>query len=1058
MDTKRVCAECGSPMSAGAPEGLCPKCVLKAGLGTGPQNPGQATIKEQPAPPPPEAIAKYFPQLKILELLGQGGMGTVYKALQPELERFVALKILSPELSRDSAFAERFTREARALAKLNHPNIVALYDFGKAGDFYYFLMEYVDGVNLQQLEQAQKRLQPEEAFALIPKICEALQYAHEEGVVHRDIKPGNILISKKGRVKIADFGLARIAGRESRGGRLTGSRDVMGTMHYMAPEQLENPQSVDHRADIYSVGVVFYEMLTGELPIGRFASPSQKVQVDVRLDEIVLRALEKEPDRRYQHASEVKTDVETVTGKTQQAGPEPQRGPEASVKVEETPKRQSKSRIRLLALAGAASILVLGVMGVLLLRERNPASTNFFKNPANNHYYERVYTPPGITWDAAKKAAEKRGYRGLRGHLVTITSVQEQAFLLASFTDLNHYWYGGYQDVSAPDYHEPDGGWRWVTGEPFVYSCWAQDLPDDRREWRDLNLDEDALMGWTSDGQWNDMARSNANPDDIRGYIVEYERLPMSTAEPASRGRPSRGQPGQEAVHPHVAANFVWIKPGTFMMGSPDSDRDAKPAERPRHRVTLTRGFWMGRCEVTQREFQSIMGYNPSQFSGDPLRPVEQISWFQALAYCDRLTQTESAAGRLPKGYIYRLPTEAEWEYAARAGTQTHYAFGDADTGLPNFAWYSANSGRATHPVGQKLPNPWGLYDMYGNVWEECYDWFGPYRPEDAVDPEGPPAGTERVGRGGALGAPSCRSAERGTWQPTHRLLGDAGFRVVLALPLKSQLATEGPICSPPPVVKVVATAEAIASLPGKTLWLKAGVGIVAVDAGPLGGHVTRWKDQSGKGHDAVSYGSSMPLLNWKGPGDQPSVQFDGIDDMMNITGIGNLISGSTNFTVFIKCQIETKGRQKQRILSNWVAGWTGFYFGPDLGSSGPEVRWGFTDDWSWAQGSHVTMGMPIVMSFRSAATDAEIFENGTLQTRKGSPLVGNQAGGEVNSNPPWTLGQQGILPGDEHLKGHIMEIVVFDRCLTDAERTQVETCLGIPQPSPKAQPQSNAK
>mgnify|MGYP001576793881 CR=1 FL=1 len=300
-------------MSDDAPEGLCPKCVSKAGRDTGKNNSGNETVLiVPPSAPSPEEIAKSFPQLEILELLGEGGMGMVYKARQPQLDRFVALKILSPLLSQDPAFAERFSREARALAKLNHPNIVAIYDFGKAGNFYFFVMEYVDGMNLRQLVQVQKRIQPEEALTLIPKICEALQYAHEEGVVHRDIKPGNILISKKGRVKIADFGLAKIAGRESKDSRLTGAQDVMGTLHYMAPEQLENPLSVDHRADIYSVGVVFYEMLTGELPIGRFSSPSQKVQVDVRLDEIVLRALEKEPTRRYQHASEVKTDIETI--------------------------------------------------------------------------------------------------------------------------------------------------------------------------------------------------------------------------------------------------------------------------------------------------------------------------------------------------------------------------------------------------------------------------------------------------------------------------------------------------------------------------------------------------------------------------------------------------------------------------------------------------------------------------------------------------------------------------------------------------------------------------
>lgn len=375
-------------MSEDAPAGLCPKCVSSAGVGTAPNNSGNKTVLiVPPSTPTPEEIAKSFPQLEILELLGEGGMGMVYKARQPQLDRFVALKILSPLLSQDPAFAERFSREARALAKLNHPNIVAIYDFGKAGDFYFFVMEYVDGMNLRQLVQAQKRIQPEEALTLIPKICEALQYAHEEGVVHRDIKPGNILISKKGRVKIADFGLAKIAGRESKDSRLTGAQDVMGTLHYMAPEQLENPLAVDHRADIYSVGVVFYEMLTGELPIGRFSSPSQKVQVDVRLDEIVLRALEKEPTRRYQHASEVKTDIETIVATMEklaarlraQGGAKPAADSEA------------KGKSKYLAWATGVILAVLAVVFITmqLLQKRNtgtaqpapssPAATNTTK-------------------------------------------------------------------------------------------------------------------------------------------------------------------------------------------------------------------------------------------------------------------------------------------------------------------------------------------------------------------------------------------------------------------------------------------------------------------------------------------------------------------------------------------------------------------------------------------------------------------------------------------------------------------------------------------------------
>jgi predicted Ser/Thr protein kinase len=309
MDTQRVCGSCGKPLADDAPQGLCPECLMKAGFGSASGPPVSATAGF--VPPSLQAMTLLFPQLEMVELIGQGGMGAVYKARQPALDRLVALKILPPRAGSDPGFAERFTREARTLAKLSHPNIVAVYDFGQAQGLHYFLMEYIDGPNLRQVEQAGK-LSPTQALQIIPQICEALQFAHDEGIVHRDIKPENVLLDKKGRVKIADFGLAKILGLEARNLRLTGTREVMGTPHYMAPEQVQHPQEVDHRADIYSLGVVFYEMLTGELPLGRFAPPSRKVSVDVRLDEVVLHALEREPALRYQKASQVKSDLETI--------------------------------------------------------------------------------------------------------------------------------------------------------------------------------------------------------------------------------------------------------------------------------------------------------------------------------------------------------------------------------------------------------------------------------------------------------------------------------------------------------------------------------------------------------------------------------------------------------------------------------------------------------------------------------------------------------------------------------------------------------------------------
>jgi predicted Ser/Thr protein kinase len=261
--------------------------------------------------PAPDELAGLFPQLEILRLIGQGGMGAVYEARQKSLDRTVALKITKPDAANDSGFAERFAREAKALARLSHQNIVTVHDFGRTDGLYYFVMEYVDGVNLRQMIAA-GNLEPRQALQIIPHICDALQYAHDEGIVHRDIKPENILIDEKGRVKIADFGLAKLIRRSLDDHSLTGTRQVMGTPRYMAPEQMEGSREIDHRADIYSLGVVFYEMLTGELPIGRFALPSQKTQIDEQLDEVVLRTLEKEPGRRYQHASELKSDVQSL--------------------------------------------------------------------------------------------------------------------------------------------------------------------------------------------------------------------------------------------------------------------------------------------------------------------------------------------------------------------------------------------------------------------------------------------------------------------------------------------------------------------------------------------------------------------------------------------------------------------------------------------------------------------------------------------------------------------------------------------------------------------------
>jgi formylglycine-generating enzyme required for sulfatase activity len=292
-----------------------------------------------------------------------------------------------------------------------------------------------------------------------------------------------------------------------------------------------------------------------------------------------------------------------------------------------------------------------------------------------------------------------------------------------------------------------------------------------------------------------DLAQSN---NAAAWRCLEYLQLPTSPYLWADKSAPATGKRFYRAVAMPAPTNLVFIAPGTFRMGSPTNEVDRDNNEGPQTAVTLTKGFWMGRCEVTQGDYLAVMGNNPSWFNGvqyeggdwevdyghDLSRPVEEVTWFDATAYCEALTQRELAAGRIGTHAAYRLPTEAEWEYACRAGTSTRFSCGDdpGDTNLTNYAWYVMNSDLTVHPVGHKLPNSWGLHDMHGNVAEWCQDWYGDYLGGIASDPQGPATGSHRVIRNGhwITVAGDCRSARRARGDPGGR--GERlGFRVVLA-------------------------------------------------------------------------------------------------------------------------------------------------------------------------------------------------------------------------------------------------------------------------------------
>jgi formylglycine-generating enzyme required for sulfatase activity len=278
--------------------------------------------------------------------------------------------------------------------------------------------------------------------------------------------------------------------------------------------------------------------------------------------------------------------------------------------------------------------------------------------------------------------------------------------------------------------------------------------------------------------------------DAKRWSCLEFLQLPTSPYLWTDKSGAATGTRFYQAVVFAPPTNMVFIPPGTFRMGSPTNETDRSIKEGPQADVTISHGFWMGKYLVTQGEYQALIGNNPSFFNAsngygvDLSRPVDSVNWYDATAYCAQLTERERAAGRIPANCIYRLPAEAEWEYACRAWTSTRFSYGDDPgyTNLTNYGWYFNNSSHMTHSVGQKLPNPWGLFDMHGSLEEWCQDWYGSYGGGTLVDPPGPPSGSLKVIRGGYWeDTPSyCRSASRDEHEPDARHY-HLGFRVVLA-------------------------------------------------------------------------------------------------------------------------------------------------------------------------------------------------------------------------------------------------------------------------------------
>lgn len=618
----------------------------------------------------------------ILDKIGQGGMGSVFKALHRHMRREVAIKVLHADLAESHDALQRFQREMRAGGKLNHPHIVPTLDADQVGDTMFLVMEYVPGTNLALLVGQNGPLPIEQALRYVAHAAEGLAHAHEQGIIHRDIKPSNLLCDEHGNVRVLDLGLARFAADgQSQQTQLTGTGELLGTVDYMAPEQALSTRKADARSDIYSLGCTLAYLLTGQPPFGGESVLKRLMAhrdtpvpslCDVRHDvpaavnRIFQKMVAKQPAERYQSMRELLADLAPLVGSRRPRSRWMRRGVLAAV---------------------VASVLIAGVM---FSRQRVVDESKISDGPIK---IVQPVSPPSVA--------------------------------IAPF------------DASQAEAHQ---------------AAWAK-----------------------------------------------YLHQPVETTN-------------------SIGMKLRLIPPGEFQQGASEQEIEefsnlegrSLATDGPQHRVRLTGPFYIGVSEVTQAEYQTVIGSNPSMFSptGEfaarvagsetTQHPVENVTWFDAIEFCNALSLREKLTPcyeridndvTIVSGTGYRLPTEAEWEFACRAGTESPWSFGDQDAPFEQFAWVAGNGEFRSHPVGQLAPNAFQLHDLHGNLWEWCQDVFDPRYYESltdpiTADPTGPPPAGVRCMRGGVWdnSIRLCRSAHRGANQPTAHN-ASIGFRIVRTVP-----------------------------------------------------------------------------------------------------------------------------------------------------------------------------------------------------------------------------------------------------------------------------------
>jgi formylglycine-generating enzyme required for sulfatase activity len=570
----------------------------------------------------------------LLEPISSASMGRVYKAQHLRLKKIVALKLLAPRMLGSTEARRRFHREMEAVGQLASPNIVTAYDAGEADGLDFLAMEYVDGQNLSQAVRANGALTIDQALDCVLQAARGLAHAHAAGIIHRDVKPSNLLRDAAGTIKVLDLGLAHFLADEA-----LHESGIAGTIGYLPPERLTDPTHADARTDVYGLGCTLYFLLTGKVPYNA-ATP--------------VEVLAAHRDRPVPSLCEARPDC--------------------------------------------------------------PAAVDAL--------FRRM-----IAKDPADRPASMQAVIAEIEQIVQRPTTRRHRF------------------------------WRIMLAASVLLAASAL-----------------LAVGFWSGG-------SGDRKDD--GKLPEV-------------AMPKRG------AKPEI--DMVRIKAGDFFMGASDSDKRSRPEELPRSKVTINRAFFLGKTEITQAQYKEVMGNNPSAFSAEGQfkkrvqdldtgkHPVESVSWLDAVRFCNKLSEmhgletyykidVKNEVVTIKGGVGYRLPTEAEWEYACRAGKTSTWHFGENADDLKDYAWYAENSGDRTHPVGQKKPNAWGLYDMYGNVPEWCWDRYDReyYAHMPASDPAGSKSSRLRSIRGDGWNARLPRTPAREGLGFTYGGQGSiniVGFRV----------------------------------------------------------------------------------------------------------------------------------------------------------------------------------------------------------------------------------------------------------------------------------------